>query len=311
MRVHFLFAIVTVQILVFQFLSLRFLKVIPDYVLGDSGRPAEVEEAVASYRRGLGAWNYPIGLGLWVAMTLCAYVLPFTEGLPGLAAITATSLLSSGVFAWTYFRAKGAVEDMAEMLPDTGTRVASLRPRSLGRYYNVAWELVPFALLAVTVGLTLWAITKSNQPYPLGFDAQGIPSEWGQGMGRFLTVLAAQAASTFALLALTYWSLNRRPDLSPRVSVAAKDPAVAERLVEGLRRRKLRFFMVVKIAVAVQFTLMALVRTMTAAGHDLPRWLEESPWAATIFLLAVFVVFITRFGLAGGSAGRDRAMERR
>ncbi len=302
MKVHFLYAIVTVQILVFQFVSTRFLKGIPDYVIGEGPRPEHVKEMIGSYRRGLRAWNYPIGLGLWVGMTLCAYVLPFMRGVPGLLSITAASVLSSLFFVLTYFRARASVGRIAEEMPDTGRRVASLERKSLGRYYSVAWEYVPFVLLAATAILTLWALPRFGQPYPLSFDSQGVPDEWGEGAGRFIAILIVQAVCAIGLLGLTFWGCVREPDLSPKASARSRDPEAAEGLKEAVRRRKLRFFMAVKIAIALQFTLVLFVKIETALGVRLPLWVEESPWMTTVLLLALFLVFLLQMAKRGRSA---------
>lgn len=291
MRVHFIFAIVVVQILIFQFVSLRFLKAIPDFLFGSTGLPDDVRQAVEAYRRAIQQWSYPVGLGLLVGMTLCAYVLPFTRGVPGLLAITAASILSSGFFAWTYLRARSAAEKITEMLPDSGKRVASLERRSLGHYYNVAWEFLPFVLFAASAVLTLWALPKLGQPYPLGFDARGIPNEWGEGTGRFFTILFLQGGCAFGLLFITFWSLRSLPWLSTRAPVASRDPERAGRLSEVVRGRKLRLLMTAKVALAVQFALILFVKIETALGVVLPAWVRGSPWAATAFLLMLFVAF--------------------
>jgi uncharacterized membrane protein len=300
MKVHFLYAMVTVEILIFQFVSTRFLASIPDYVLGEGPKPERVEAQLSAYNRGLKTWNYTIGLGLWLAMTLCAYVMPFMSGVPRLLAITAVSILSSVFFVVTYFRSRSAVGRMAEEMPDTGRRVASLERKRLGRYYSVAWEYVPFILLFVAAMLTFRAMPRLGQPYPLSFDSQGVPDAWGEGMGRFIAILVVQALCAVGFLGLTFWGLVRQPDLSPASAARSRAPEEAEGLKEAVKRRKLRFLMAVKIAIALQFTLVLFVKIETALGVRLPGWIEESPWITTIFLLALFLVFLLRM------AGRGR-----
>jgi uncharacterized membrane protein len=301
MKVHFLYAMVTVEIVLFQFVSTRFLRSIPDYVLGEGPRPGAVEAQIEAYNRGLRTWNYPVGAGLWLAMTLCAFVMPFTKGVPGMLAITAASILSSIFFVLTYFRARSAVGRMAEEMPDTGRRVASLERRSLSCYYNVAWEYLPFVLLMAGAMLTFWAMPRLGQPYPLSFDSQGVPDAWGEGAGRFIAILAVQALCAIGLLGLTFWALVRQPDLSP--PAASRAPETAEGLKETLRRRKLRFLLAVKVAVALQFTLVLFVKIETALGVRLPVWVEESPWVTTAFLLALFLLFLLRMtGQTRGAA---------
>lgn len=303
MRIHFLYGLVTLQILVFQFLSLKFLRSIPDHVFGDAEMPERVEREILSYKRDLSSWSYAIGAGLWGAMTLCAYILPFTRGVTGLLAITAASILSSGFFAWTYLRARSRAERIVEELPDTGLRIASLERRSLAKYYNLAWEFVPFVVLAATAVFVFWALPRFGQPYPLGFDDQGIPDKWGQGTGRFLALLFVQGLVTFGLLALTLLGLRRPPDFSPKVPVGSRDPERAFRRSEETRGRTLRFLMAAKIGLALQLALMLFVKVETALGVDLPGWAEKSPWAATLFLLALFIGYLVR-AAAGGREAR-------
>lgn len=303
MRIHFLYGLVTLQILVFQFLSLKFLRSIPDHVFGDTEMPERVKREILSYKRDLSSWSYTIGAGLWGAMTLCAYVLPFTRGVTGLLAITAASILSSGFFAWTYLRARSRAERIVEELPDTGLRIASLERRSLGKYYNLAWEVVPFVVLAATAVFVFWALPRFGQPYPLGFDDQGIPDKWGQGTGRFLALLFVQGLVTFGLLALTLLGLRRPPDFSPKAPIASRDPERAFRRSEESRGRTLRLLMAAKIGLALQLALMLFVKVETALGVDLPGWAEKSPWAATLFLLALFIGYLVR-AAAGGREAR-------
>jgi hypothetical protein len=302
MRIHFLYGLVTLQVLVFQFLSLRFLRSIPDHVFGDTEMPERVEREILSYKRDLSRWCYAIGGGLWGAMTLCAYVLPFTRGATGLLAITAASILSSGFFAWTYLRARSGAERIVEELPDTGLRVASLERRSLGKYYNLAWEFVPFVLLAATAVLVFWALPRFGQPYPLSFDDQGIPDKWGQGTGRFLALLFVQGLVTFGLLALTFLGLKHPPDFSPKAPTASRDPERALRRSEEARGRTLRFLMAAKIGLALQVALTLFVKVETALGVALPNWVDKSPWAATLFLLGLFTAYLVRTAAGGREA---------
>ena len=294
MRLHFLFTVVGLQILIFQFMSVRFLRAIPGYVLGNAELPEDVEVAVDSYKRDVGRWSYPIGAILLAAMTLCVFVIPFASGIPGALVITAASILSSGFFVWTYLRARSAADKITEKLPDSGGRVASLERRTLGHYYNVAWELVPFVVLAASAALTLWALPKLGQPYPLHFGEEGIPDSWGEGVGRFLFLLFLQGVFAFGLLLLTLRVLRSRVCLSPKAPVAAASPEAAHRLGEGSRRRELQFFMVAKVAVALKFTLILFVKIETALGVNLPSWAINSPWAVTGFLLILFLFYIVR-----------------
>jgi hypothetical protein len=173
----------------------------------------------------------------------------------------------------------------------------------LGSYYSVAWEFVPFLLFAATAVFVLWALPHLGQPYPLGFDSQGIPDEWGQGTGRFLALLLVQGLCTFGLLGLTFVGLRRRPDFSPHASIASRDPAGAFRRREEMRGRKLRFLMAIKIALTLQIGLILLVRIETALGNVLPKWVEQSPWLPTLFMLVLFTVFLVRTAKSGRTTG--------
>lgn len=294
MRLHFLFAVVGLQILIFQFLSVRFLRSIPGYVLGDSLLPDEVKAAVEAYRRGVGSRSYAAGLALLIAMTLFVYVIPFGGVLPGALCITAASVLSSGFFVWTYLRARSAADRITERLPDSGIRVASLERRALGHYYNVAWELAPFVLLAISAALLIWAMPNLSQPYPTHFGQDGIPDSWGEGTGRFLFLVLLQGLTALGLLLLTFRVLRSRACLSPKASVAARRSDAERRISEGARRRELQYFMGAKVAVALKFTLILFVKVETALGVHLPWWAANSPWAVSGFLLLAFVLYIVQ-----------------
>jgi hypothetical protein len=292
MRLHFLFAVVGIQILVFQFVSVRFLRAIPGYVLGETDLPEEITAAVYSYRKRVGSWSYPVGAFLLAAMTLCVYVIPFATDLPGALIVTAASLLSSGFFVWTYFKARSAADSITEKLPDPGVRVASLERRKLRNYYNVGWELGPFVVLAASIALTLWALPNLGQPYPISFGPDGVPDAWGEGAGRFLFVLFLQVLAAFGLLLLTLRLVRARAPLSPKAPSAAADPEAAGRLGEGARRLELRFFMAAKMLIALKFLLILFVKIETALGVNLPWWGENSPWAMTGLLLILFLFYI-------------------
>ena len=126
------------------------------------------------------------------------------------------------------------------------------------------------------------------------FDARGIPDEWGEGTARFLVILLLQGGCAFGLLLMTLWGMRSKPWLSPRHAAAARDPEEAGRITEEVRGMKLRFFMAIKIALAVQFSLILFVKIETALGVALPVWARESPWSATLFLLVLFVGFVRR-----------------
>jgi len=294
MKVHFLFAVVAVQILIFQFASLRFMRAIPDQLLGGASLPPGAEAAVGRYRSGITRMNYGVGAVLLAGMILCAYVFPFTKGVPAILSVTAASLLSSGFFVVGYLRARSAAARIVDLVPDTGKRVAALQRREIGRYYNPVWELVPFLVLAASVVFTLWALPRLAQPYPLSFDAGGLPDAWGEGALRFVGILLLQAVCAFGLLLLTFWGLLSGPCISPRGPAAAADPEEAAKTAEALRRRNLRFFMAAKILISLQLGLVLLVKVETALGHAPPAWMKFSPWAMTLALLATFAVFVAQ-----------------
>jgi len=191
-------------------------------------------------------------------------------------------------------RARSAADKITEKLPDSGVRVVSLERRTLGHYYNVAWELIPFVILAASAVLTLWALPKLGQPYPLHFGEQGIPDSWGEGVGRFVFILSIQGAFAFGLLLLTLRVLRSRTCVSPKAPVAAGNQEEAHRLGEGSRRRELQFFMAAKVAVALQFALILVVKIETAIGVNLPGWATNAPWALTGLLLALFLFYIVK-----------------
>ena len=75
-----LFAVVMVQVLVFQFLALRLTRALPDFLVGFDGLPDEAARAVERFKRGAGRLRYAIGGVLWIAAILFAHVLPIGRG---------------------------------------------------------------------------------------------------------------------------------------------------------------------------------------------------------------------------------------
>lgn len=291
MRVHMLYAIVTLQILIFQFISVRFLRAIPEYFVGKGDLPGDIVKAMHDFSHGLSARTYRLGAVLWIGMTIGVYGLPFTRSTPDRLITVAASLASSGLLLWTYLRAGRQAKGIANMLPDSGVRVASLERRTLGRYYNVAWEFLPFVILAAAAVFTLGALPRLDAFYPVHYDSSGIPDLWGQGVGKFVAILVMQAVIAFTLLFMTFGVVRGRSCLSPKAPIAASSPSQAEYLSEAGRRRELRFFMAAKVAVALQFGLILVLKLRTALGNVPSPWMSGAPWAATILLLIIFTAY--------------------
>jgi len=291
MRVHILYAIVTSQILIFQFISVRFLGAIPEYFLGNKALPEEIADAIRQHKRSLSQRSYRVGAALWIAMTVTVYGLPFTHSPADRLIVAGASLVSSALLLWTYLRAGRDAQGIADMLPDSGKRLASLERRTLGRYYSVTWEFLPFGILLAATAFTMWALPQLEAPYPVHYDSSGIPDRWGQGGGRFVSILIVQAVAAFGLFFLTFGVLRGRGCLSPKAPIAAQAPAEAGQVSEISRKRELRFFMAAKIAVALQFGLILLVKIRVALGNVPSPWMAGAPWVATLLLLVIFAAY--------------------
>jgi uncharacterized membrane protein len=291
MRVHLLYAIVTFQILIFQFIAVRFIRAIPDHFLGKENLPGHVADAMRRLKRSLTSTNYGIGAALWAAMTVGIYILPFRHFAADRLIAAVVSVFSSVVLVWAYLGAVSEGRAIADMIPDTGRRVASLERRTLGKYYNTAWELVPFAILAATAAFTFWALPQLYAPYPIHYDSSGIPDRWGEGAARFLSILVIQAVIAVGLLLLTFGLVRARGCLSPRAPLVSASPSWAEQLRETARKRELRYFMVAKILVSLQFGLILFVKLRMALGNIPSDWVAAAPWATTGLLLIVFAAY--------------------
>jgi len=291
MRVHLLYAIVGFQILIFQFIAVRFIRAIPDHFVGTENLPAGAAAAVKRLKRSLTSRNYGIGAALWAVMAVGIYVLPFTHFAADRLIAAAVSVFSSAVLVWAYLEAVSEGRAIADMIADTGRRVASLERRTLGKYYNTAWELVPFAILAGTTAFAFWALPQLYAPYPIHYDSSGIPDRWGEGAGRFLSILVIQAVIAVGLLLLTFRLVRARGCLSPRAPLVSASPSWAEQLSETARKRELRYFMVAKILVALQFGLILFVKLRIALGNIPSSWVAAAPWATTAVLLVVFAAY--------------------
>ena len=302
MRVHLLYVIVTFQILVFQVIAVRFIRAIPEHFVGKENLPEDVAGAVRELKRRLTSTNYGIGTALWLVVTVGIYVLPFTNFAADRLIAAAVSVFSSAVLLWAYLGAVGEGRAIAELIPDTGRRVASLERRTLSRYYNPAWDLLPFAILAATAAFTFWAVPQLYAPYPIHYDSSGIPDRWGEGAGRFMSILVIQAIIAFGLLLLTFRLVRAGGCLSPRAPVVSASPSRAERLSEGARRRELRYFMAAKILVALQFGLILFVRLRMALGNIPSAWIAAAPWVTTALLLVVFGAYAVQAARAGRDA---------
>lgn len=270
---HVLFAVIMVQVLVFQFLALRLTRALPDSLVGRDGLPHEAARAVATFKRGAGRLRNAAGGVLWIAAILATYVLPLarTEAKLTLAVI---SLLSSAVLAVGLALDHRAVRAITAALPEPAVRSASLTKPSLAHHYPAVWEAAPVALFLVTLLSTLWAVVRVSGEHAV--------------LSLYL-LPTVQAVFVFGAL---FWSLHsaRLGRVLPQRSrqflgSVADGSAVAEVLI-GL---ELRFFLAAKIGVTLMLGLMQAKEIVAATGHAVPRWLALAPWVMVFVLLALFI----------------------
>ncbi|MFQ5890560.1 MAG: hypothetical protein ACE5JR_10980 [Gemmatimonadota bacterium] len=277
MNKEILFLVVSAQVVAFQFVSVRFTRALPDYLVGTEGLPADVEGAADRFKRRAGGLRYALGAVLLIAAVLATFVIGFDRGGSKLA-LAVISVLSSAALLAGYLHDRHEVAAMAGALPEPATRSALLERRSIGRYYSPVWEWVPVALLLATIGVTGRVISGTA------------PGESTSTAGLFVLPIM-QAIYVLGCLYLSSRYARASVALPQRSRAFHGSPERALELDEALRATELRFFMAVKIAMVLMLGLMQMEKLTSVSGRQAPAWLGVSVWALVAAMLGLFAAY--------------------
>ncbi len=293
MNPHAIFAVIALQIVIFQFLAPTWVRAMLGFRLGLRDLPPAAEAAVAAHdRRAALVWRTAGALLLLAALGLTF--------LPGMTypqrkiGLTFVSLASSAGLLLQMLLERGVLRSIASLVPPPAVRSASLEPRRLDHYYAASLESVPILAFAATVAFTILAVRAKLPGLPATFAASGDSATlWIAPLAQLVFAIGGALAARGALLG--------QPLLSQQSRASLGDPATAIQLEEALRRVKLRGLIAVRIAIALMFALMQVRRVYAPLDHG--NWMAVGVWGVVAAILGLFAGLMLRLaGLRKGAA---------
>ena len=288
MNIDVIFALVAIQVLVFQLLGGRFAAALAGGLPRRHDLPPEAAAALDRERAGAGHGRQLLGGLLLVAAALLAYVLPLGYAARKLG-IAAVSVLSSLVLAAGFALDRRRLLGLLERIPDPGWRAASLQRRTLGRYYHPLWEAVPPLIWAATLLATFRLAPATSSPPPAAAAASAGPTTLG-----LYALPALQAVLVVVLLLLTFRTMHGGGDALRRLGVLLGDPHGSVELGEALRRLEMRSFVALKICVIAMLAAAQVVKLLAAGGHQLPLLLREADMLVVVVMVASYAAYLLR-----------------
>jgi hypothetical protein len=146
---------VLVQIAAFQYGATYVVRLASGLPRDEGNLVPEVRSRVGALHRRVCRGEMLLGGALLAGALLVALVLPLSHGSRKLL-MAVVSLTSTAGLIWGYLTTYRALYRIAAELPDPGRRVAGLEPRRLSNYYSPWREILPWGLVALTAGLTVY-----------------------------------------------------------------------------------------------------------------------------------------------------------
>ena len=284
-----IFSVVLVQILVFQFLSIRFSHALADHLFGLSAAPDPIEMEIKRQKRRAALVRCAVGMMLAVAAAAFMFFVPAETG-PRKLGLAAVSILSSIAFVAGMVVDRRKIDAIAARLPDPTFRGASMERRSLRRYYHPLWELIPIGIFVATVLLTISAAGMAGFAEATPFSGVGDPRLWvlpGLQM-IFLVAMFLQMMSR-AIGADCVMPRSHATKLNLEASLA---------LEERLRRIQIRDNLWTKSGMALLFGLLQARRIAPAVSTISDNLLSMLVWGTVLALLLTFAAYIVKTGRA-------------
>jgi hypothetical protein len=269
--------VVALQVVVFQFLSPRLFRALPDLLVGPVGLPADVAAEVATYRGRVGRGDRVAGvvfLLILAVAVLAGAAAGVGAGAVKLAA-AGVSLASSGALAAGYLRGRKLSRRLASRVPAPAVRTAPVARRGLSQHYPPLWEVV--------VLVVWWAAAV---PAVIGLMA-------GESRTALVIVLVFQAAVALGGLALALrHAVGARLPQRARFGLA---DSLGEAVDRALRRVEMRVLLALRIGLLALLGLQAA--EYAAASPTAP---PGAQWAVVAALLMVFGVYLVAPARAAG-----------
>ncbi len=260
------------QIVVFQFLSVAFVRSL--FAAHLTHPPEPPSGAAADHLGKARRHRFALGTILLIPVLIAFFGLPNDPGLRKLI-LAAVSLVSSVAFAGASLIDRRALRTLRDALPDASVRRASLQPRSLSQWYGRSWEIVPLALVLLTLAVAITLVHRLGH----------IPTEmW------VLQIL--QAAFVLGALVYTVRQGATVPNVSLRLAMLRDRPEVALEFGEHLAAREAQYFMAAKIGVALLLGINTLEVALKALGHPAAAVADAVSWVVVGVLVLMFGGFL-------------------
>ncbi len=225
-----------------------------------------------------------MGIGFFFAcVVLLAAFGPIDDRLTAQMLIVGVSVGSAVVFAVSQERDRRVMRDLADADPNTGVRRASLERRAFRKWYHPAMEALPLlafvatAVFLLNVGFVSGSTFSGDRTRVLiYFGLQGAVVAWGLYRGIRPEAGVASIASYIP-------SLRRNPEVSMRLG-------------EQLEGTQLRFFLLVKIGIAMMLGTVIVKNVLRAAGNPAAASWDVLGWCIVAALVVVYAFYFRRVG---------------
>lgn len=264
--------VVALQVVVFQFVSIRLTRSLPSFLVGVTDLPAGTGPQTKRFRAEAGRRRLVAGGILLVALAGAAATGP-GEG-AGKVIVAAVSVLSSLLFLAGYVRDRAAVASMARAVPTGSVRSASLSRPGLRDHYAPAWEA---AVMAV------WVMAAVPVVRGIAVGASGATALLGLALCQALVALGGLAFSVW------YAANGSRLPQRARGRIPGGDGVGVD---HALRRAELRTLLHARIGILVLLGLKAV--SVSAPGGEASGAVEMASWMVVAALLGVFAAYLAR-----------------
>ncbi|MFH1144215.1 MAG: hypothetical protein V1774_06700 [Candidatus Eisenbacteria bacterium] len=285
-----LFVLVLVQVAVFQVAAMRMSESIVGTLIGGDPLPESTRERLQGFRKRLRREHLILAAALALIAVLAIAFPSLSRGARKLA-LAGASLASTALFLLLLLRDGQAVTRIANDLPETGRRAASLERRSLRHFYHPWLEVIPFLILCGTIGLTVGLLPAAHDP----LDAAGGTA--GEDLLTLRDLRAwigpvLQATWVLGMLAVTLFQVRGPGCLRWGRRASADDPLQTVEMDRRLRSLQIRDSFVSKTLVTVLIGIIHLRRAvLPGIGVQVPM-LVVLEWVIVVGLLGLFAGYM-------------------
>lgn len=273
-----LFFIIVVQILAFQFLSIRLTRAFPQQIHGAETLSAEDAGKLEEFQKGAGRSRFVLGVILLLLAALAVLVFPFGYREEKIT-LAIVSIASSLGLVFGFLSDRRRFVEILDLLPESRYRVASLRRRRLRDYYAPAWELVPVLIILATIALTIWIVRSTPSTAGTSIELT-TPKLW------IFPLLQIAILGVLTTLGISAATKPTQADCLTKTRIYNGRPEEALHQVEHLRRAEVAYLLMAKVGVLLLLGISQMRNARALVGMESGLVLGTARW------IVVFVLFI-------------------